>query len=56
VDGSGPGSHSVAGFGITDIGSSGSAIKVVSFFGGLDYDTFCIAGDTASNFRMINFK
>jgi hypothetical protein len=30
VDGSGPGSYSVAGFGITDVGSSG-ATKVVSF-------------------------
>jgi hypothetical protein len=57
VDGSGTGSSSVAGFGIRDVETSGSATKVACFlFGGFDYNAFCIEDHTASNFRTIKFK
>lgn len=54
VDGNGTWSYPVAGFGISDVETSGCTIKV--FFGGLDYDAFCIEDHTASNFRTINLK
>lgn len=54
MDESGTWSYSVAGFGISDVETSGCTIKVFSC--GLDYDAFCIEDHTASNFRTINLK
>jgi hypothetical protein len=49
VDGSGTGSYSAAVFDISGVETSGSAAKVVSPFGALDDDAFCIADHTVSN-------